>query len=332
MSEVSPELLVTPQQHECAFPCLHSSVSQQCPVDMGSKMTTDDNYTPKATTLKSLDAPMIALPPEREKAMWNLFREFFDLAEKKRRWRVAEDIPWDQCNPSLDPVIADVVETFTAVELFLPDYSAKILPKVRHIKSRSWFYANWGYEESKHSLALGDWLLKSGHRSEEYMADLEEKVFAREWNLPQDNHLGMLVYAMVQEEATFVNYRNLKERTKELGGDPALEKMMNYLAIDEKAHHAFFRDCLKQYLEFDREAVLTQLSRVMNDFQMPAIHDLLDDSKSRIAAIGALGLFDIDIYFRDVYMPVLNSLGVSRSEIRSPLKAKKSLAPAATTP
>ena len=46
------------------------------------------------------------------------------------------------------------------------------------------FAANWGYEESKHSLVLGDWLLKSGHRTEEYMADLEGKVFAREWNLP----------------------------------------------------------------------------------------------------------------------------------------------------
>ena len=28
--------------------------------------------------------------------------------------------------------------------------------------------------------------------------------------LPQGNHLGMLAYAMVQEHATFINYRNLK--------------------------------------------------------------------------------------------------------------------------
>jgi acyl-[acyl-carrier-protein] desaturase len=254
-----------------------------------------------------------------------MFREFFDLAERRRRWKVADDIPWDECNPALKPVVADVVETFCAVELFLPDYSAKILPKVRHSRSRSWFYANWGYEEAKHSLALGDWLVKSGHRSEEYMADLEGKVFAREWNLPQDNHLGMLVYAMVQEEATFLNYRNLRERVRALGGDPALEKALQLMAVDEKAHHSFFRDCLRLYLEFDRAAVLDQMRRVMNDFQMPAIHDLLDESPRRIAAVRELELFDADVYYREVYQPILDALGIARREMRFPRGEKKSL-------
>jgi acyl-[acyl-carrier-protein] desaturase len=273
----------------------------------------------------SMDVPEITLPVESERALWKLFRDFFDLAEKKRRWRIADDIPWDQCNPNLQPVVADIVETFCAVELYLPDYSAKILPKVRHSKSRTWFYANWGYEESKHSIALADWLLKSGHRSEEYMADMDAKVFAREWNLPQDSHLGMLVYAMVQEEATFLNYRNLRQRVEELGRDPALETLLGYLAVDEKAHHAFFRDCLKFYLEYDRPAVIEQMRRVMNDFSMPAINDLLDDSKTRIAAIRGLDLFSPDIYFHDVYMPILTSLGVSRHEMRPPIRQKKSL-------
>jgi acyl-[acyl-carrier-protein] desaturase len=271
------------------------------------------------------DVAMVALPPDLERQMWALFRDFFDLAEKKRRWRVADDIPWHRCNPGLKPAVADVVETFCAVELYLPDYSAKILPKVRHSKGRTWFYANWGYEESKHSLVLADWLLKSGHRSEEYMADLERKVFAREWNLPHDNHLGMLAYAMVQEEATFVNYRNLRERTRALGGDPALEKLLGYLAVDEKAHHSFFRDCLRLYLRVDRGAVVEQLRRVMNEFQMPVVHDLLDDSPFRIAAVRGLELFDANVYYREVYLPILRSLGVSRHEMRSPLREKKSL-------
>jgi len=265
------------------------------------------------------------LPPELERRAWQMFREFFDLAERRRRWRVADDIPWDECNPALKPVVADVVETFCAVELFLPDYSAKILPKVRHSKTRSWFYANWGYEEAKHSLALGDWLLKSGHRSEEYMADLEGKVFAREWNLPQDDHLGMLVYAMVQEEATFLNYRNLRDRVKALGGDPALEKLLQLMAVDEKAHHSFFRDCLKLYMELDRAAVIDQMRRVMNDFQMPAIHDLLDDSPRRIAAVRELELFDVDVYYREVYRPIIDELGVTRQEMRTPRGERKSV-------
>jgi acyl-[acyl-carrier-protein] desaturase len=271
------------------------------------------------------EIPAFCLPPEKERLLWQIFRDFFDLAERKRRWRIADDIPWDECNPKLKPVIADVVETFCAVELYLPDYSAKILPKVRHSKSRTWFYANWGYEESKHSLALADWLIKSGQRSEEYMADLDKMVFTRQWNLPHDNHIGMLVYAMAQEEATFLNYRNLRQRVGELGSDPALDRLLGYLAVDEKAHHTFFRDCLKLYLEHDRAAVLEQMRRVMNDFTMPAINDLLDDSKSRIAAIRGLDLFSPEIYFQHVYVPILESLGVSRQEMRSPFREKKSL-------
>ena len=97
--------------------------------------------------------------PQLESKLWRLYRDFFDTAERKRRWSISDDIPWNECNPHLDPAIADVVETFCAVELYLPDYVSKVLPLVRNSKGRSWFYANWGYEESKHSLVLNDWLL-----------------------------------------------------------------------------------------------------------------------------------------------------------------------------
>ena len=268
------------------------------------------------------DSPHV-IAPELEPAMWRLYRDFFDQAEKRRRWSLRDDIPWDQCNPHLDPAIGDIVESFCAVELYLPDYTSKILPVVRPSRGRTWFYANWGYEESKHSLALGDWLRRSGQRSEEQMADLEEKVFQWEWNLPHDSHLGMLVYAMVQEVATWLNYRNLRVKAEERGGDPALSKLLTLISVDEKAHHSFFRQCLELYLKFDRETTLEQLRRVMNDFAMPAIHEMAD-SRRRIAQIKALEIFNEDIYYREVYLPLLESLGVDRREMRNRLPVKKS--------
>src|SRR6516164_9691743 len=191
---------------------------------------------------------------ELEPAMWRLYREFFDQAEKKRRWSIRDDIPWDQCNSKLNPAIADVVESFCAVELYLPDYTSKILPVVRPSRGRTWFYANWGYEESKHSLALGDWLLRSRSRTDEQMADLEGDVFQREWNLPHDSRMGMLVYAMVQELATWLSYRNLRQRVGEKGGDPALSKLLMFVAVDERAHYDFFKQCIEIYLKYDRAA------------------------------------------------------------------------------
>ena len=237
-------------------------------------------------------------------------------------------MPWGQCNPGLDPAVAHVVESFCAVELYLPDYTSKILPVVRPSRGRVWFYANWGYEESKHSLALADWLLRSGQRSDEQMADLERSVFVHEWDLPRDSHLGMLVYAMVQELATALNYRNLRRCCTERGGDPALERLLTFVAVDEQAHYDFFRRCVSLYLEHDRAGTLEHLRGVMNAFTMPAIHDLLGESRQRVARIKELGIFDEDIYYREVYLPLLAALGVDRAEMRNRLPHKKS-APAA---
>jgi acyl-[acyl-carrier-protein] desaturase len=197
--------------------------------------------------------------PEIERTLWRIYRDFFDMAERNRRWRVREDIPWDQCNPNLDPAIGDVIETFCGVELYLPDYVGKVLPLVRNSRGRTWFYANWGYEESKHSLVLGDWLLRSRQRSDEQMADMEQKVFEREWNLPQENPLGMLAYAMVQEHATFLNYRNLKQRIRSKGGDPALEKILTLVSVDEAAHFNLFRSLFEVFLRADRDSAIAAL-------------------------------------------------------------------------
>ena len=250
-----------------------------------------------------------------EAGLYRLYREFFDLAEKKRRWSLRDDIPWDQVNRAMDPAVADVVESFCAVELYLPDYIAKALPLCRASRGRAWFHANWGYEESKHSLALGDWLLRSGMRSEEQMADLEHQVFAHDWNLPHDSPVAMLIYAMVQELATGLNYRNLRRRR--LGGhaDPALSKLLGFLGLDEQAHHDFFYRAVRLHLGDDRAGTLGQLRRVLDTFAMPALEGLAD-GRRRVEAIRALGVFDHQTYYREVYHPILEALGVTRPELR----------------
>jgi acyl-[acyl-carrier-protein] desaturase len=261
--------------------------------------------------------------PALERDLWQLYRDFFNQAERRRRWSTADDIPWDRCNPRLDPAVADIVESFCGVELYLPDYTAKILPVVRPSRGRAWFYANWGYEESKHSLVLHDWLLRSGQRTEEQMARFEGMIFEREWNLPHDSPLGMLVYAMVQELATWLNYRNLNRKTDECGGDPALQKLLTFLAVDERAHYVFFQQCVVMFLKHDRAGTIEQMRRVMNNFSMPAIYDMVDSSR-RVAAIKSLNIFSEDLYYQEVYLPVLAAVGVDRSEMRNRVTRRKS--------
>jgi acyl-[acyl-carrier-protein] desaturase len=262
--------------------------------------------------------------PELRAGLYRLYRDFFDLAERRRRWSLADDIPWAQVNKSMDPAIADVVESFCAVELYLPDYIAKALPLIRANRGWAWFHANWGYEESKHSLGLGDWLLRSGLRSDEQMSDLEGQVFSHEWQLPQDSPQGMLIYAMVQELATFVHYRNLRRRVDE-HGDPALSGPLKLIAVDERAHHDFYRRVVGLFLELDRRETLQQLRRVLLSFAMPAVH-LLAESRQRIAAIKGLGIFDEDAFIHEVYQPILVELGVDHRELRQARPGRKSMA------
>ena len=59
------------------------------------------------------DGPLV--PADLEAALYRLYREFFELAERKRRWSRSDDIPWGRCNPALDPAVADIVESFCAV-------------------------------------------------------------------------------------------------------------------------------------------------------------------------------------------------------------------------
>ena len=271
-----------------------------------------------------MDAPS-PLPetPEVQAEIYRLFRDYFDRAEKKRRWSLRDGIPWEQCNPHLNPAIADIVESFCAVELYLPDYLSKLIPQVRAVRGRAWMLANWGYEECKHSMALGDWLLRAGHRSEERLADLEREVFSHEWDLPYDNARGMVCYTTFQELATWLHYHNLRAIVGEQG-DPALYRVLTLISIDERAHYDFFRKLVQLYLKYDRPGTLEQLRRVVNTFAMPAVH-MLADSRRRVQAVKELRIFDEDLFITQIYEPVLAALGVEKRELRRRTSRRETL-------
>ena len=261
---------------------------------------------------------------ELRSLLYRNFRAFFTKAEAKRRWSLESDIPWADVNRNMSPAVAAVVESFCAVELFLPDYVAKSLPMLRQNRGWSWFQFNWAYEESKHSMALGDWLLRSGLRTEEQMFDLQQEVYAHEWQLPMDSPSGMVIYGMTQELATWVNYKRLRQRADEVG-DPALSRVLQLIAIDERAHHTYYAQMVKAFLELDRPSTLEQMRRVLHNFAMPAVY-LMADSKQREADIRALDVFTEDVYFDEVYFPILRTLGVTRAEMKG--RALKKSSPA----
>ncbi len=243
-----------------------------------------------------------------------LYREFFDKAETKRRWNVTEDIPWDEVKfRAVDEDLVDILEAFYATEMYLPDYTSQLLQLNRSNQGMAWFIANWGYEESKHSLAIEEWLLRSGRRSDAQMHRFNDQLLSSQWTLPFDSSRKMIIYAMFQELATQLNYLNLSKVTAPVG-DAALQKTLRLIASDEGVHHKMFVDCIKVHLELDRAGTVDDIANVLSNFEMPA-HDEIPGWERLGKLIEARGIYSNKMFIRRVMLPALKRIGVDRREL-----------------
>jgi acyl-[acyl-carrier-protein] desaturase len=242
------------------------------------------------------------------------YLRYFKNAEAKRRWHVERDIPWHLASPRASDLTADIVQFFSAVEMFLPDYTSKMLQMIRRSRGRAWFQANWGYEESKHSMVLEEWLLRSGKRTPEQVKEFERTLLGAEWELPFQSPRQMIVYTMIQEMATGLNYVNLRKRAIE-EGDGALAKTLSWVSADESAHYNFFRKGVKAYLELEPEETISDVKFVFDNFAMPAQYQIprYDELSRRV---DAAGIYGPRMYLQKVRQPILEDLGITRQQLK----------------
>lgn len=247
-----------------------------------------------------------------EEKLYQEYLTFFEKAERERRWSVFDDIPWARVNRGASEELALCAETFCSVEMYLPDYVAGGINVVRKHFGQAWFQANWAYEESKHSLALMHYLVRSGKRTEEQMFDLQGRIFDKSWALPFGTARQMTFYGCVQEMATFVIYVKHRERAA-AEGDECLRTIYDYVARDEIAHCRFYQGVIKVLLEEDRAGTLADMAHVFANFQMPGV-GIVPDYDARILKMREAGI-DRSVFIQKVYMPILKHLGVSRHEM-----------------
>ncbi len=242
-----------------------------------------------------------------EDGLYQNYLTYFRKAEDTRRWKLHKDIPWEKSNPEISDDIATMVEGYFAVESYLPDYVTKAMQMIRRSRGRAWFQANWGYEESKHAMAWETWLTTSGKRTPKQMEEYADFLSEKEWDLPYDTPRRMIIYQMVQELATYLNYHNLAARAKK-EGDPALETALRIVAQDEIAHHGFFYKGVQLYLQYDTANTLDDIALVLKSFNMPARNFLKnwDEFEELVAKAGIYGPRE---HIKDVQNPILNALG-----------------------
>jgi acyl-[acyl-carrier-protein] desaturase len=249
-----------------------------------------------------------------EERLYKEYMAFFEKAERERRWNVFEDIPWDRINKDASEDLALCAETFASVEAYMPDYVTKGLNLVRPYFGSAWFQANWAYEESKHTLTLQEYLMRSGKRSPEQIWDLHERLRSKEWNLPFDTIRRMTFYGCVQEMATFVIYVKHREMAA-AQGDECLRTIYDFIARDEIAHTRFYQSVIKVLLDEDRVGTLDDMAHVFANFEMPGV-SLVPDYDARILKMREAGV-DRGVFIQKVYMPILKYLGVNRHEMLS---------------
>ncbi len=243
-----------------------------------------------------------------EDAILKEYMRFFEIAEGRRRWNLFTDIPWNEVNREASENLGDFVEQFCGVELYLPDYTSKITQMIRKSRGRAWFMANWGYEESKHSLSLESWLVRSGKRTQEGVEDFSDVIFENEWDLPFSEPRQIMIYGMVQELATHVNYKRLRDMAT-AEGDNALATLLRFIAIDEMAHFSFYRDIVRLYMALDEDNTKADIAFVFKNFAMPAQY-IVPNARERAERMAAVGLYGPREYIKLVKEPIEKALGL----------------------
>lgn len=264
-------------------------------------------------------------------AVYREYMEFFEKAEKNRRWNVFTDVPWERHDPATnDDDAALLAETFTGVEMYLPDYVSRGINLVRETFGQAWFAANWAYEESKHAFALREYLVRSGQRTREQMRDYEVKILGLEWSLPFETPRQMTFYGAVQEQATFMMYKHQLERARDRG-DVVLATIYGHIAKDEAAHADFYRKVTELELIEDRAGSIRDMAHVFRNFRMPG-EELVPDYDRRTEKMREHGGVDRGVFLREVWFPTLKKLEVSREEItRASSEHRRSLMPGVAT-
>jgi acyl-[acyl-carrier-protein] desaturase len=250
---------------------------------------------------------------------YRIYLDFLETAERKRRWSVFDDIPWDKLDSSkATEASAQCVEIFCSEELYVPDYGSKGLEMVRAMFGMAWFQTCWAFEESKHGLVFREYLTRSGLRSEAELASLEAGVFSRSWKLPYETPRQMACYGALQEGATYVAYRAQKDRARS-ADDKVLEAIFHFVGRDEAAHGGFYRAILELELLRDRNGTVADLAYVLSTFKMPG-DGLIPDYRQRLRTSGA-GIGP-RTFLEHVVSPLLTTLEINRQELKQSVKER----------
>ncbi|MCG3153000.1 MAG: hypothetical protein GEEBNDBF_02307 [bacterium] len=255
-------------------------------------------------------------PSTVEEAFGLLYRSYTVRRARRNSWHPLLSFDWHNID-KLDEAELQIVEGFYAVESFVPDYGAKLTALTRTMYGRSHFHMIWAAEEVQHSEAWRNVLKFNNYRTDAELDRLNADLMDREWQLPYDTPIGMILYTVIQERATDVIYREFFHKLAERREDPnyaqrsVVTKVARQIAADETRHYAFFLQGAFAYLFFALEETTATLAEVLKTFRMPATDTIwfYEDFIKQLYGLDVFGRRKykeevIDVVFRALTIPV----------------------------
>src|SRR5919205_4348323 len=259
--------------------------------------------------------------------------DYFRKAVKTRNWLPWDDLPLAEMRERghlLSEDTITLIESFLGIEDYVGDYVADAINIVGKILARRNISLIWGMEEAKHAEAWELVLLHSGVRTQKQLDEYRNKVSTHTWTMGEnhpgfDTPLGVAVYAMVQERATFFNYDELRKRIRAdygLPEQPTPEERargkqigaagaFKIVSTDEIAHHGMFLRIVDIYKKYLPEETLDMVFRVLGGFNMPALYLIPNESEMK-AALERTRLYTPLKHGRWVANPILDALGLDK--------------------
>ena len=211
-----------------------------------------------------------------------------------------ETEPWRATDSRLDGIARTAMELNLLTEDNLPYYHLAIWEIVGGDGAWGEWIRRWTAEEGRHSIAMRDYLtvtrgvdpvaLERGR-----MDHVSRGFYPKALPSPLDG----LIYVTFQELATRIAHRN----TGGITGDPAAERLMARIALDENLHYVFYRDVAGSAIELDPSAMVLAMHRQILGFTMPGFE--LPGFREKAIRIASAGIYDLRIHHDQVLIPVL---------------------------
>ncbi len=266
-----------------------------------------------------------------QRGFYGLYRWYVARSQAQRNWNPDLSFDWRSFRKDHSPDLITILEGFYAVEQYAPDYTAELTRLVRQSYGRAQFTLRWGAEEEKHADLWRNCLLFSGKRQPAWIEQYTNDLRSTAWTAYRDEPIHSLLYTVLQERATQLNYLNLAMIARGASlkaqfvhdADPVLAKAAATIAVDEAAHYHFFLEGARLFLYYYPEETLAALGDILAEFVMPA-STIIPNYSAFIKVLYDADIFGKRKYVRDVVEVALHNFGITdMKSVKAGLKERR---------